>query len=282
MTKKDFFKEELSATERKHRIALAKAVVGLVKSKKPSQLPDYAGEFLSRTTRMLVEALFADDLDLFSDAFPYLFQSSIAKSVLLVTAVSPDGSDQFQKFVTGTTPLVDLMEVSGFAILVSEMEQSAGPWNLAERLWNLYLTDREAGAVRINVLKGAMQACDMAMMIPPGELARTEWRRRASDWVARRLGLNPNVARGFLGGDGGQKVAHSSALVRVLARDTLLGMYRGTDIFGAMYFSKLPGATLDEGGFRFNNLVDSLAMESRRDETGNLDEEEDFDGPNQI
>jgi len=279
---KDSINEALSTAERKHRVALAKAALGLTKSKRPSQLPDYAGEFLARTARALVDALFDDKWDFFEEAFPYFWESSIKKTLSLIAAESAVGEDQFLKFALSTAPLVDLMEISGFAILASEMGQSPEPWNCAQQIWDQYLADRSAGAARIDILSRALLACDIPLMIPPGEIARTGWRTHASDWVARRLGLNPNAAWGFFGGSRGQRVAHPSVLVRVLARDTFSGMYRGMDIFGAMFFKNFPGANLGETRFRFNNLVHSIAMESRRDTRESLDREGDFDGPEQI
>ena len=281
-TKADSYREEMSTVITKHSLAIAKAAVTLAKSKKPKQLPDYAGEFLSRTARMLVEALFNDKWEFFGNAFPYFWEASIKKFLSLITGEGTDGEDQFLKFALSSAPLVDLMEISGFAIVVSEMNPSPEPWNLVKQLWDRYLTDEDAGAFRTDLLARSLLSCDIPLMIPPGDMSRTGWRTQCSDWVAQCLGLNPNAAWGLFGGQGGQRVAHLSALVRVLARDTLLGMYRGTDIFGAIYFRNFPGTNIGENTFRFNNLVDSLAMESRRGERRDSGEEDDFDGPEQI
>lgn len=280
--KADSFRAEMSAEVRKHSLAVAKAAVDLAKSRRPKQLPDYAGEFLSRTARVLVDALFNDERDFFEEVFPYFWEASIKKFVSLVPAEETGGEDQFLKLALSSTPMVDLMEISGFAIVASEMNQSPEPWNFVKQLWDHFLADETNGASRIDILGRSLLACDIPLMIPPGDSVRFEWRNEASGWLAQHLGLDPNAAWGLFGDRGGKRVAHPSALIRVLARDTFLGIYRGTDVFGAIYLRGFTGANLGEIRFRFNNLVESLTRESHRDVTGIPDEEDGFDDPEQI
>jgi hypothetical protein len=282
-SKVNSFKYRVSTVEDKYSLAIAKAAADLAKNKKPSQLPDYAGEFLARTARTLVRAILANEWNHFEEVFPYFWESSINKFVFLISAETAGGEDQVFKFALSSAPMVDLMEISGFAILVSEMNQAAEPWNWVQQIWDRYLKDIENGPSRIDILARSLRACDIPMMIPPGDIARIEWRTQASSWIAQHLGLNPNArwSSGF-GGQFGQRVMHSSALIRVLARDTFFGMYRGTDIFAAIYLNDLPGANLGGGRTRFNNLVAELKMESSRGESANLDEEDDPDDSDEI
>ena len=62
------------------------------------------------------------------------------------------------------------------------------------------------------------------------------------------------------------------ASIRILARDAFPGIRRGSDIFGAMYFSRI-GEQKEDDRVRFHDLANSVRM-TRRADDGHSEEEE--------
>jgi len=261
----DVFKQRIVATQHSHEIAVAKEAQNLVGVERPSHIPDFSGEFLSQTAQTVVEAICRKDVTVFEALFPFFFGASIKKtSVLLRLANGRSQAEQISWVNLAMGPLLDLVELSGYSIVLSELRQTPEPWNTARTLWDRYLSDGGAGPTRMNFLKGALQTADIPGKSVPGELLRTGWRT----WIHQLLRDVPvvDVVSGSFGFHVDHRVQHSSALIRVLARRTFAGFYRGVDVFAAMYFVKLEGNEAAAYELRSSDLIDALQRESREEE----------------
>jgi hypothetical protein len=281
--KREAFEGRLAAIQREHRIVVAKCAHTLVGLKRPAHLPDYAGEFLLQTAQTLADAIFQDDSVAFGSVFPYYFQASI-KEMLSLLNVDAGESDRerFHLFAVATSPIMDLVEISGFAMLASELHQTGEPWGSAQETWNRYLTEAEKSEVRIGILKDALRAVDIPGTFAPGENMRTGWRTQAHEWVMRSVGLDPDSAWPFFADAMERRsVEHPSALVRAFAKEAFPGMHRGIDVFAVAFFMHLPGAESPGHGFRFNGFADVLRREMNRRQSNDFEdgEEPEYEGP---
>jgi hypothetical protein len=257
----DVLKEQIIAIQQEHEIAVAKEAHSLVGLKRPSHVPDFAGEFLCRTAQMVLEALCRNDVPVFSAVFPLFFQASIKKTTALLNPSEGDSRNEERQLVNlAMGPLFDLIELSGYANLISELHQSAEPWSIARALWDRYLLDETTGPKRMEFLTGALQMADIPALVAPGELLRTGWRME----VHRLLKGLPTtrVVHGGYGIHVEERVNHASALVRVLAREIFAGFYRGIDVFSATYFVKLAGKEAAVSELRSSNLIEAIQRES--------------------
>jgi len=261
----DAFKTRAVAAERTYEIAVAKAAVGLVGVKRGSHVPDFAGEFLLRTAGTLLEAIWRNDLPTFGALFPLFFDASVNKVAALLHngEAFANAAEQIQRLNVAMGPLLDLMELSGYAILSSELHQSSEPWGSGKTRWDRYLLEKDAGPKRMQLISGILQLADVPMTAAPGELIRTGWRTQI-----HQLLRNVPVQEDFLGSASGiyrrQQVQHASALVRILARNTFSSFYRGIDIFVAMYFAQQLAGVLENLDLRASGLIDALRRESQR------------------
>jgi hypothetical protein len=269
----DILRNRIAAIEQEHQIAIAKESSSLVTVEQPSYIPDFAGEFLSRTAHTVLEGICETENKIFSAVFPFFFEASIKKTgVLLRSDVDSTSTDPTQRFNLATGPLLDLMELSGYTILVSDLRESPEPWNTAKALWDQYLSDERSAPTRMRILSGVLHVADIPMMFSPGELLRTNWRMRIQQ-LFRDIPVR-RVVSGSVGIHIDHRVEHSSALVRVLARQTFAGFYRGIDVFAAMYFVKLASSDITALRLRSNDLVDAIQRESgvRVRRRGGIDE----------
>lgn len=261
-SRRDVFIDRIVAIERHYEVAVATEAHNLVGVPRRSHVPDFAGEFLSRTAQTVLDAITRNDVKVFQDVFRLFFKASIRKTTILLS--SGEGSsepEQVQRFNLAMGPLLDLVELSGYTIVISELRQSPEMWNITKGLWGLYLTHKESGAKRMQFLRVALQTDNIPGMFAAGELLRTNWRMRIQALftdlpVERVVSSSPLGVR--------NRVRHNSPLVRILAGDTLPRLYRGIDVFVAIYFAGLPGNEAFASEIRAGGLIDALRRESRR------------------
>lgn len=254
-------REKIDTIEREYKVAAAKEAHQLALLKRPSHVPDFAGEFLSLTARTVLEAILNDDMQTFVAVFPYFFEASTSMTVSMMSSLQGHNDlEQQQRLNAALGPFFNLLELSGYAKLASELRQSPEPWSTANARWDQYLSDQNGGATRRTVTISALRTADNPWMAASGELMRTGWRMQIQQLLE---GLpTEDIVHGGVGIYIEHRVKHTSALVRVLAAQGLQGFYRGTDVFAATYLMKFPE---HEGlELRCNDLHDAIARESER------------------
>jgi hypothetical protein len=231
----DEFKARITSYENEYEIRVAREAHSLVGVKRNSNVPDFAGEFLSRTAHSVLKAIRGDDFTTFSATFPWFFQASIKKAAELFPSPKvTDETERIQRFNMAAGPLLDLMELSGYALLVSELRQGSQLWSTTKALWDTYFRENETGRAHVQVMGAVLDSADIPLSMPAGELIRTGWRMQVGGLLREIPVENRLVPSSSIIVE--EVVQHPSALVRVLARDRIPGFFRGLDIFSAMYF----------------------------------------------
>jgi hypothetical protein len=265
----DAFSARITEIERAYEVVLAKEARDLVGIERPPDVPDFAGEFLLRTALTVLQAIFRDDATVLRTIFPPFFEASVKKVVgLLPSGDGGNGVDALQQFNVAMGPLLDLVELSGYAILVSELRQTPELWNVARSLWDRYLGDDKDGPARMQFLRNALRIVDVPTLGARGEVLRTGWRMQIFQLLKD---LPPGAAPSGEEPYGAvlrRRVEHASALVRVLARRPFGGFYRGIDIFVAVYFASLEGNDVVARELRSHDLIAQLQREHRRGAAG--------------
>ena len=228
------FSANLASAQVNQNRTVAEMALELSKGARPGSLPDFAGEFLARTANNLIDALFDSDTNDFQELFPVFWRASLAKTSMLLNDPETSGQDGFTRFAQSAIPLLNLLEICGFAILVSEMKETPPPWRALQDLWGRYFADPKAGARRIQIVDNALRLADMAMM-PLGDMARHQWRMQAGDWLRKALGIERSLPLAAMGTNrrttSPSPASDSSSLARHVPRHaTRLGHLRG-DVF---------------------------------------------------
>jgi hypothetical protein len=215
--KGESFSANLASAQADQNQTVAEMALELSKVTRPGSLPDFAGEFLARTANHLVDSLFDSAANDFQELFPVFWRASLAKFSTLFSDLETAEQDGYARFARSATPLLDLVEISGFAILVSELKVTPAPWQAPQDLWSPYFADPKAGASRIHIVDGALRLTDMPM-IAPGDMPRNQWRMKADNWLRKALGIEA----AFLSSSWmrtNEQLIHPRPLIRVLSRE---------------------------------------------------------------
>lgn len=240
------------------KIALLKTMSGLQTRlsalERPPTYPDYAGQFLHFSGEAVLEALLDEDTALLQDVFTRYFVGCLAQFGKLQSNDGPDWQVT-QNLRLAAAPVLDLMDVSGYALLLSEFHGNKALWSIVRSTWDRHFADgkRLAGIVAlVNFVESGLGA-------KPRDILRTKWQRRVEDKL-EQLPREPVADESWYMANETEAV-HASPLVRAMASRTHALDYEGIDIFVGLYMARKPGAENLKEYWKRSSLSDELAAE---------------------
>lgn len=225
------------------------------------EIPDYLGEAVHRVGEAAFEALGENNDELFAQLFPTYFLGVL----VVVDRIKPQVTGwRPQVAVTAIAePVVDALDMSGYALVFSELHGNPKLWEVCETAWRGYL-DGDAGNDRLAMVAAMHNHQCHVFAITHRATDRTRWQMAANSILA---GLpRAQSAEWYREGE----VQHDSALIRRIAPhgDPMSSAFHASDIFIVSFLSKLSGGeSLDFG------VADWVAREIGPDD-GEADEPE--------
>jgi hypothetical protein len=173
-----------------------------------------------------------------------------------------------QKLQIAAAPVIDLLELSGFAKLLAELHGEEKLWAPVTTTWHALLSK----SPHMLTWLAAITAGGLPrFQIPHRGLVRTSWSMR----VQRELIQLPR--RRFVERGSGlfirEEVDHPSPLVRYCAK---YEFHDGWEIFAAVYLSKQPGSEKLRWGHGVANLVEALEREDEEYTRGDDEDPEEL------
>jgi hypothetical protein len=199
-------------------------------------MPDYLGEAVHRVGEASFSALVANDAELLGRLFPTYFVGVLT----VVDRIREQAADwDAQQAATAMAePVADLMDISGFALILSDLHRNPQLWEPCETRWRQYLQGAD-GARRLAIVAALHNHQRHLFALTPRGTGRTRWQMRVSELlIALPRGPSSNPF------DPGP-VEHPSALIRKIApRDDLIGglTYDASDLFVVRFVRTLAGA----------------------------------------
>lgn len=228
--------------------------------KRPEGYPDYAGQFLHTAGEVALDALLNNEVSLLESTFePYLHGCLLRFDSLRPNGATTDWWAQ-QDFKIAAAALLDVMDVSGYAKLLSEFHGNSALWQRVTSAWDAYLAkNREQSPLPLLAI--AIAFTEAAFEIPHRAVLRTTWQQK----VAHKLAVVPRhevFHRGSLSSD--IVIDHESALIRLFAQEPYGSFHDGIDVFIAYYLRDVEGGASLDFGTRRRDLRESIEREERR------------------
>ena len=242
--------------------SMAEGNIRLSVLSRPESYPDFSGRFLHDVGEALLDAMWRNDSDTVDDIFHSYFVGSLLQfDRLKPTDITAAGRDMVDIKVAAS-PLLDLMEISGYAYLISEYYDTTVMKETVANEWDKYLT--QATAPRIKFLAASVALTESSFELPHRSINRTRWRQ-----VAERRFVELERKEILRGKDGSGWpeliVCHRSPLVRLFAE--AYSEFDGIDMFLAKYVRvRDDGEGLDFGRLRERDLREEIDREHSRSE----------------
>lgn len=244
---------------------MAEDAVELGTLARPENYPDFGGKFLHTTGEAIVSALHENDAKFVLDIFPSYFSASLLQFDRLKPGPGDVDLNAQNAMKIAFAPILDLMDVSGYAFFYSEYFGNFVLRDIVIATWDVYLDNKEQAERQqlLQLLAATVAFTDGSFEIAHRSLLRTRWRQQA---FHRTVELPRERVV-----DGGGMVfvdtihVHDSPLVRLIANDRAGLRYDGIDIFISKILRREDcQQELDFGRLRSRDLLEALEREEKR------------------
>lgn len=195
--------------------------------------PDYFGHAYTVLGEECFKAMGSGNEKLFQTLFPAFFNLVLRANAKLRQRFISDA----RNIRLSVDPLVDLMSISGFAAVFSELD-SKNYWKVVEQAWNKCFGLYKDDAGRRQLIEFLRATVEPDWRITPRSVMRTRWQQMFGGILVAR-----GVFREETFWDGGRSaINHPSPLVRVFCRSRYLST-EAHDVFLAVYLFNRPEST---------------------------------------
>ena len=259
----EYEKLDAAAQERQKELIQLMSMqnIKLVISKKPENFPDYAGQFLHIAGEKSFDALIEKNENLLRNIFtPYFCGCMVRFESLTPESIQTDWDSQ-QNVKIAIEPLLDLINISGYAKLMADYHGNVKLWEIVVDVWDKYF---EINASRLPLFAGTISFSAAPLSVSHRSILRTNWQLKIKDRLAdvpRREADVPGYANRYA------VIQHDSALIRTFARNPYTPFYDGMDIFVVYYFANKEGAKGLDFGQKWQRLKRTLDREGNNSRT---------------
>jgi hypothetical protein len=234
-----------------------------------STRPDLFGQGYKRLSDATFHAILQAQTDLARQLFPSFVTMADRARVRLVHDLT--GHRVRDQAIFGTEPLVDMMELSGLALLMSEVDPATGIWPDVHALWDQILSSATGPALAAQ-LTAVLSVHANLFAITSGGIGRTDRQMALARLLTERgLGRRDRIW--------GEPAAPEpeSPIVAVFAPWDLGDIHENlADLFIVEYLARRPNLLDLQIPRRAEMLRESLDHQrQRRDHNGSLDDEDD-------
>jgi hypothetical protein len=258
----DFEVESKTASNREKEVA-DKLVLLLPKLKDlvtDDDLPDYFGQALTLGVEACYQACNENDVERLKKTLPVVFEASLV-AFEKVRVVVQNWSQEDSKVVYATEPIINLLEISGYTRIYSELYQKPELWEVTKLLWDVYLVSVDAPQF-IQFVAAVSAYRNTLFMLMPQDALRTNWKMFFEQEMRKQgFAMFPdNDSYDYV--NNRRQPNHTSPLIRTIIRaGGLMGMTTVREIFFEAYLSRHTGAN-------------GIELSDRHDLRGRIEREE--------
>lgn len=234
---------------------------------RPESYPDFSGHFLHTVGEALLIAMYRNDCNMVEMLFKNYFSASLLQFQRLQPKEVESSWQSHGDLKIAVTPLLELMDISGYAYLLSDYHETHGLKEPIIEAWDEYFNhDQEES--RLQFLANAVSFSEAVFGVAPRDTNRIRWKQiisqRLSDVEREEIPPDPN--RITVDPEPRTVPIHQSPLVRIFARHpSYLQSYDGVDIFIAKYVRQWENKkNLDFKWQRRKDLEEEICREKSR------------------
>ena len=234
---------------------------------RPESYPDFAGQFLHTVGEALLRAMCENNCDTVEALFGRYLHGSLLQFEQLGSEQTGSDWQQQGNLKIAVDPLLDLMDMSGYAYLLSEYHDTSGIKEPIIKAWDKYL-DHDQEKSSLQLLVSALSISESVFGMAPRDLNRTRWQQIIESRLAdvERQEIPPSPNRIIIDPEPRTVPVHQSPLVRIFAGRShpfSYMSYDGIDIFIAKYVRQQEGGENIDFGWRRRDLREEIRREER-------------------
>lgn len=223
--------------------------------------PDFAGQFLHTVGEALLTAICENDCDTIETLFKDYFVGSILRYQQLWPETQEPTSHIEHDVKVACAPLLDLIDISGYAFLMSDYHDELRLKQPIIKEWNHTLT-KNPPMLSLKGLAAVVSLSEEGFTLPHRSINRIRWQQTVSKYF-RGVESQEILGRRYIVPETIAK--HESSLIRTFAQFLdWHDLYDGLDIFVAKYILQCDGGEDLDFGERRRSLYKALEREDKR------------------
>ena len=257
---------KISQAKDKLVVSLAKCLLALSLIEHKENFPDLFGQTYSFICEDLYESMQIKNKKTFKNLFPLLFIASFSAYEKLRIKIT-DLQQQNANLIV-FEPLIDIMELSGYTEIYSELNDIPEIWNECKKIWDLYFKENNDLKSVLKFLVKIYQYKQKSLVwITPRDIIRTKWKMSLNKKL-EELGLIYGLFSSRTSWDADMTVKHKSPFIRALCRGRYEPHISAPEIFIITYLLKRP----ESDDIEFKDLYD-LEKAIKKEESNNKEEQ---------
>jgi hypothetical protein len=219
-----------------HMVALLPIISALPKESMEG-LPDYFGKAFIFGVMAAYEASLDNDHERLQKIYPVVFIGALSAYQNLLR--EQEGWTIESKIIFSSEPLEDLLTLSGFIKIYSELFENPQLWEVCHKVWDAYLQqiDPQPFLKQLAAISNYREAKPYLM---PRAIIRTNWDMQLNAKL-QELGLSTDIFSTQFSDDEDVPY-HNSPVIRVVSKSLGLLASDTKEVFFATYLSKHPAA----------------------------------------
>lgn len=238
---------------------LAKCIPTLSLIEHRENFPDLFGQTYNTVCQDCYESMILKKNNKFKNLFPLLFFGSFKASERLSKKVKDWQPEP--RLIISFDPLIDIMELSGYAKIYSELFDIPEIWNVCEETWNKYFDSPDNSDNRIKFLIKFYEYRKVLFQISQKDILRSNWQTSLNNKLQEMDLIDDMFSSSRLPWEKNMKTKHKSPLIRALCRGRYEPHGSTAEVFIITYLLKRP----ESQGIEFKDMRDlSKAIEKEQ------------------
>ncbi len=249
---------------------LARCLSGLSKTETRKDTPDLFGQSYNTVYAQTIFCLQRNDATEFVFLFPYFFDAAIRAFDRLKKEEELRDETTENKLVFGTEPIVDLMDLSGYARIYSELHQNPGIWATCEKKWDEYLSGLSDVGGTLSFYVTTFYYRESLGKLIPRDVLRSNWEIDLNSELRKRKLIDDH--RYPHHGIDDEVLGHPSAFIRAFCFGKYEPHYSAVDMFFLTYLKQRSEAALIRFEDKYD-FLDQLERELKKEESNSKSKE---------
>jgi len=243
---------------------LAKCIPALSQIEYRESFPDIFGQTYNIVCQDCYEAMVLAKADKFKILFPLLFYGSLAAHEKLREQLK--GGQPETGLTIAIEPLMDILELSGYAKIYSELYGIPDIWDVCQLKWDKYFESHAQPKDAIKFLIASYEYRRSLFQIFPRDILRTNWKMSLNNKL-REINLIDDMSSSGYYGVRKSKIEHKSPLIRAICRGRYEPHISASEVFIITYLLKRPESKEIEFEDKWKLLE---AIERKENESDNI------------
>lgn len=209
---------------------LAQCIPDLSLIKTTEHYPDLFGETYHTVCQECIDSLSSNNVHYFQSIFPFIFVGSFQAHERLRASLQNHSTESL--ILLSFEPLLDILELSGYAYIYSELFSEPSFWNQCKNLWDNYLNKQ--GNNKVNFIKTIVSFHEYRasqLRLFSRDVWKTNWKQQLN----RKLRDSGLIERTWSYSRMGERVEHDSPFIRALCAGNYEPHITASEIFLLTY-----------------------------------------------